>query len=350
MGPLSIRKISLLFSLLLLILSTILRIVIERFELSTWYTMGASLLLFLVIYMLLFRVLNYLLYKRIRPIYKIIRDLPLSKRKITSRDFVGDDDPINEVDVEVAKWANAKQEEIARLQGLEKYRKDFIGNVSHELKTPIFNIQGYIHTLLDGALEDPEINMMYLERTSKSVDRMISIVQDLEIISKLESGEIKLEKRRFDLVKLSEDVFEFEAREAETRQIKLILDAKRDVPVWVHADKGRIFNVISNLVINGIKYSKPGGEVRIAFFDMEDHILVEVSDNGIGITKENVHRIFERFYRVDKSRSRSQGGTGLGLAIVKHIIEGHKQTIQVRSVTGKGTKFNFTLDKSTLVK
>lgn len=304
---------------------------------------------FLVSYVLILYILNHLIYNKIKPIYKTIREVPVTSKK-TLRKIEGGQDIINEVNREVKQWATDKMAEIERLRELEKYRKDFLGNVSHELKTPIFNIQGYVLTLLDGGLDDVKINRLYLERTERSIDRMISIVEDLESITKLESGELKLSQDVFDIVRLTEDVFELDVREAQDRRINMMFAENDYKPLFVNADKKRIFEVISNLVLNALKYGRKGGYVKVGFFDMDDHVLIEVSDNGIGMDKKDLPRIFERFYRADKSRSRQQGGTGLGLAIVKHIIEAHKQTIQVKSVIDKGTTFTFTLPKSTCFK
>jgi two-component system phosphate regulon sensor histidine kinase PhoR len=237
-------------------------------------------------------------------------------------------------------------QEIERLKELERYRKDFVGNVSHELKTPIFNIQGYILTLLEGGLEDPNINKLYLTRTEKSIDRMISIVEDLESINKLETGELKPQYSVFDIVKIVDDVFELEQRLSKERKISLLFDNKPDKQLLVKADKKRIIEVLANLVTNGLKYGKKNGFVKVGFYDFDDKIMIEVTDNGIGVDKKDLSRIFERFFRVDKSRSREQGGTGLGLSIVKHIIEAHNQTINVQSVLNEGTTFTFTLEKA----
>jgi two-component system phosphate regulon sensor histidine kinase PhoR len=270
------------------------------------------------------------------PIKEIKKPSPWSRQSSLSFD----------VGAEVSQWAIHKQDEIKRLKELEIYRKEFVGNVSHELKTPIFNIQGYILTLIDGGIDDNRINLLYLQRTVKSIDRMISIVEDLESINKLESGELTLNMENFNLVRLVEDVFEIEHMIAKDRKIKLVIDHKMDVPVMVYADKKRIMEVMSNLVVNGIKYGRKGGIVKVCFYDLNDQVMVEVKDMGIGIEKDNLPRIFERFYRVDKHRSREQGGTGLGLAIVKHIIEAHNQTINVKSQVDVGTTFNFTLLKA----
>lgn len=282
---------------------------------------------------------------RLKPIFKIIRDIPVmdvnKHRELNPLNQLGFD-----VNFEVSQWASNKQAEIKRLKELERYRKEFVGNVSHELKTPIFNIQGYILTLLEGGIDDSRINILYLKRTVKSIDRMISIVEDLESINKLESGELKLNMENINLVKLVEDVFEIEQLIARERKIKLRFNNKIDRTIMVYADKKRITEVMSNLVVNGIKYGKNGGMVEVGFYDLNDQIMVEVKDDGIGIDKEHLHRIFERFYRIDKHRSREQGGTGLGLAIVKHIIEAHQQTINVNSQAEFGTTFTFTLQKA----
>jgi two-component system phosphate regulon sensor histidine kinase PhoR len=214
------------------------------------------------------------------------------------------------------------------------------------LKTPLFNIQGYIHTLLDGALEDPEVNRNYLERASRSVERLCLIVDDLEAISKLESGELILDQRTFDIHELVKEVFESSEIRAVELHIKMEFKEGSDRQFFVYADKERIRQVVSNLVINSIKYGRKNGTTSVGFYDMDENILIEITDNGIGIDPSHLPRIFERFYRIDKSRSREQGGTGLGLSIVKHIIEAHKQTINVRSNYGIGTTFAFTLKKS----
>jgi two-component system phosphate regulon sensor histidine kinase PhoR len=301
-------------------------------------------IIFLISYFTTLYILTVLIKDKITPIYKTISEVPIEVKRLTQL-ISGKRDIVAEVDQEVKQWAEDKMAEIDRLRDLEKYRKDFVGNVSHELKTPIFNIQGYILTLLDGGLEDPKINRLYLERTEKSIDRMISIVEDLESITKLESGEMKLNREPFDLGKMTEDVFELELRDANARRISMNLAVKASKPVVVMADKKRIFEVVSNLVGNAIKYGKKGGNVNVVFYDMDKMVLIEVSDDGIGIEKKDLTRIFDRFYRVDKSRSRMQGGTGLGLSIVKHIIEAHEQTIHVKSQIEKGTTFTFMLEK-----
>jgi two-component system phosphate regulon sensor histidine kinase PhoR len=336
------QKLSITSSAIITAFTVLLMVIAHWLGWGIWLVMFIPVL-FLISYFATLYMLSVLINDKITPIYKTIREVPIEMKRLTR--LMGNRDIISEVDQEVKQWADDKMAEIDRLRDLEKYRKDFVGNVSHELKTPIFNIQGYILTLLDGGLEDPKINRLYLERTEKSIDRMISIVEDLESITKLESGELKINMEPFDLVKLTEEVFEFELRDANLRRISMNLAVMAKKPVIVMADKKRIFEVISNLVGNSIKYGKKGGNVNVVFYDMDNMMLVEVSDDGIGIDKQDLIRIFERFYRVDKSRSRIQGGTGLGLSIVKHIIEAHEQTIHVKSQVDKGTSFTFMLEK-----
>jgi two-component system phosphate regulon sensor histidine kinase PhoR len=251
---------------------------------------------------------------------------------------------LDNLNQEIIAWVDERKNEIERLKKLEVYRREFLGNVSHELKTPIFNIQGYVLTLLDGGLDDPSINRNYLARAEKSVDRMISIIDDLEAISQLETGELQLELERFDISLLMKEVVE--AQEMKATEKGIILTVPEDSkPVFVVGDRFRIRQVIVNLIVNSVKYGKEYGETKIRYYDSGYTISVEIADNGIGIAKKHLPRLFERFYRVDKSRSREQGGTGLGLAIVKHIIEAHNQTIEVMSTEGVGTVFSFTLKK-----
>jgi two-component system phosphate regulon sensor histidine kinase PhoR len=255
-------------------------------------------------------------------------------------------DIISKVNEEVSEWAQDRRQEIEELKKLEAYRREFLGNVSHELKTPLFNIQGYILTLLDGGLNDSTINKEYLERSGKNIERMISIVEDLEVISRFETGEMKLDVINFDIVALATDVIELLEVKAKKKNIRLYLSREYEKPLFVRADKERIRQVLINLLDNSIKYGTENGKTKVSFFDMDENLLIEVADNGIGVDTKDVSRLFERFFRVDKSRSREQGGSGLGLAIVKHILEAHKQTINVRSTIGVGTTFAFTLQKT----
>ena len=305
---------------------------------------GLALFFIIAFYIIQFAIHKFIL-EKIRPIYKIIDFIPQKEKEVKLKLTPGFVE-LADVEQDVENWAQNQLQEIERLKELERYRKDFVGNVSHELKTPIFNIQGYILTLLEGGLEDPSINKLYLTRTEKSIDRMISIVEDLESINKLETGELKPQFSIFDIVKIVEDVIEMEQRLAKERKIWLTFADKPDKPLMVKADRKRIIEVLTNLVVNGLKYGKKNGFVKVGFYDFDDKIMIEVTDNGIGIDKKDLSRVFERFFRVDKSRSREQGGTGLGLSIVKHIIEAHNQTINVQSVLNEGTTFTFTLEKA----
>lgn len=347
MNKFSSRQVVFFLSLLLTVIVGIgWTILLTNSNISILITIVAIVVFFLLSFILIQFTLNKFILEKIRPIYKIIDFVP-HKGKEAKLKFKTNFVELSEVEQDVEKWARDQLNEIERLKDMERYRKDFVGNVSHELKTPIFNIQGYILTLLEGGLDDPNINKLYLNRTEKSIDRMISIVEDLESITKLETGELKPQYGVFDIVKVVEEVFELEQPLSYEKNISLEFSAKPDRPILVNADKKRIVEVLANLVINALKYGKKNGYVRVGFYNFDDKLMVEVSDNGIGIDKKDQPRIFERFYRVDKSRSREQGGTGLGLSIVKHIIEAHNQTINVQSELDHGTTFTFTLEKAT---
>jgi len=253
-------------------------------------------------------------------------------------------DIIENINEEIKGLIEDRKNEVDRIKKLEQYRKEYIGNVSHELKTPVFNIQGYILTLLDGALDDKKVNSDYLMRAEKSVERMINIIEDLESISQLETGELVLEMERFDIIAMSKDVCDGQEMNAAAKGI--LFSIKNDSPVYVYADRFRIRQVLTNLIVNSVKYGKEYGETYIKATKTNDTVRIDVIDNGIGIAREYIPRLFERFYRVDKSRSRDQGGTGLGLSIVKHILEAHNQNINVTSTIGEGTTFSFNLKSS----
>ncbi len=285
------------------------------------------------------------IFRKIKLIYKTIHRLKLDPaRKLKNVD--SDDNIIEEVEQEVAEWADYHQREIDQLKSLENYRREYLGNVSHELKTPIFNIQGYVHTLIDGGLHDQTVNERYLDRTAKNVDRLITIVDDLETISKLESGQMVLELEYFDIRELAAEVFEMHELKAASKGIKLIFKEGANQSFMVNADREYIRQALDNLVINSINYGAMNGVSKVAFYDMDRNVLIEVADNGSGIEEKHLKHVFDRFYRVDKSRSREVGGSGLGLSIVKHIIEAHNQTINVRSSPGLGSTFGFTLEKA----
>ena len=285
------------------------------------------------------------IYKKIKLIYRTIHRLKLNKGE-KNKKFDFNTDVLSQVKEEVELWDQTNRKEIDRLKELKNYQREFVGNVSHELKTPIFNIQGYILTLLEGALDDPEINEKYLQKANKSVDRMITLVEDLDEITKLESGTIEMHLDKVNLVELINDVIASLEMSANKRNVTVKFNNTPLKSVWVKADRDRINQVLVNLIANSIRYGKEGGETLIKLFDMHDNILVEVADNGIGIAEEHLPRLFERFYRTDKGRDRGSGGTGLGLAIVKHIIEAHDQTINVRSTVDVGSTFSFTLEKA----
>ncbi len=286
---------------------------------------------------------KYVAYK-LKPIYSIVLSRNVHTQEILSE---MKDKHVENISEELTAWADTNDKEIARLKESEKFRKQYLGNVAHELKTPIFNIQGYISTLLDGGLEDELINRKYLERAEKSIDRLINIVNDLDTISKLESDMTHMKQEQFDVVALCKEIADQLEMEADKKSIKMVVKGADNLPspFWVMADKHFVGQVLVNLMINTIRYGKEGGLTKISFRDLLDRILIEVEDNGVGIGKEDIPRVFERFYRTDKGRSREQGGTGLGLAIVKHIVEAHGERISVRSELGVGSTFSFTLKK-----
>jgi len=347
MGSFPVKKRTFYISLVVCIISFAFLFLFQLREFKWYENIFIIFLFFIIIYFFLNSSFKNFIEKHIEPIYKVIHEVPYHEKKVADKIHDYRKETLD-VKKEVQEWANNKTQEISRLKNLEQYRKEFLGNVSHELKTPIFNIQGYILTLLDGGLDDPNINKLYLKRTEKSIDRMISIVQDLSSISKLESGEITMRMERFDIVILVNEVFELQSMMSHEREIKLIIDPVKK-PMIVKADRKRIMEVITNLVTNALKYGKRKGYIKISFYDLKDRLMIEMKDNGIGISQDDLPRIFERFYRVDKSRSREQGGTGLGLSIVKHILEAHHQTINVKSVLDEGTTFTFTLEKAKII-
>ena len=309
-----------------------------------WLVLAASLLVFVAVSLFaLWMIVKYVAYK-LRPIYSMVLS-----REVHTGDVAAElkDKKVDDISSELDSWAEDNDREIARLKEAEKFRKQYLGNVAHELKTPIFNIQGYISTLLDGALEDEVINRKYLERAEKSVERMINILGDLDTISRLDSEMNKMHPESFDMVALCKEIAEQTEIEAAKRSISIQVKGADKLPstCWVSADKFYIGQVLENLIVNSIRYGKEGGLTKITCRDMIDKILVEVEDDGIGIAKSDLSRVFERFYRTDKGRSREQGGTGLGLAIVKHIIENHGEKVSVRSELGVGSTFTFTLKK-----
>lgn len=312
-----------------------------------FYLLLVGLIVFIVMYVLTFYIVRSFILKKVHPLYAIIHASSDSLLKKAVSEDVDDYNIISATEKNVQNWLKNQESKLTELEQREQFRKEYIGNVSHELKTPLFAIQGYIATLLDGAIHDEKVHTKYLEYAEKSTQRMIAVVQDLEEISKLESGQINPDYTIFNCVTLVQEVFETHKHLAEQKLVSLKLELSDIDKIEVCADRKYIFTVFSNLILNGILYNKSKqASVIIRFFDMDTKILVEIADTGIGIPKQDLDRIFERFYRVDKARSRNHGGTGLGLAIVKHIIEGHNQNIYVKSTLHKGTSFSFTLDKA----
>jgi len=291
---------------------------------------------FLLFYYLIEKFIN----QKIKLIYRIISSQKLS----TKSDYKLGQDVLEKLTVETAEWAITQKNQIDHLQKQDEFRKEFLGNLAHELKTPVFSIQGYILTLLEGGLEDENVNRNFLERALSGVDRITNLLDDLDDISRFEYEDYHLKIKSFDIITLVNDVFNNVYGKAQEKGIKLKFN-KRYQPIFVNADKGKIAQVLINLITNAISYADTDTEVEVRFHTIDKKtVLVEVSDSGIGIDEKHLSRLFERFYRVDRSRQRNVGGSGLGLAIVKHIVEAHKQTINVRSTQGKGSTFSFTLE------
>lgn len=282
-----------------------------------------------------------LFFERIRQIYE---DLEFETDSLIKTSPIDSD--MNSFSRDLEEFVKLKRTEIETLKKEGIYRKEFVGNVAHELKTPLFSVQGYISNLLDGAMDDKELLKKYLKRAEKSVDRLTFIIKDLDLITQLESSTLKLKVTSFDIIKLTEEIIEDLEISASKRNIKIIFNKNYDKQILVEADKNRIEQVITNLVSNSINYGSEKGTTEISFESNVEKIIVKVNDNGEGITEENMPRLFQRFFRVDVSRSRSQGGSGLGLAIVKHIIDAHNENIYVQSTVGVGSEFSFTLKKS----
>ncbi len=310
-------------------------------EITIFFSISFSLILFLFSFLLVqFRVERFI-YRRVQKIYDEVSLLDvdeLHKKSITS--------DMETLSKEVKKFAEDKRLEIELLQLREEYRREFLGNVSHELKTPLFTVQGYLLTLVDGAINDKTIRDKYLKRANKGVERLISIVKDLDMISKLESGNLNPEFETFTIIGLIQNVFDLLEMKAKKRNIMLVFDKKYDAPILVKGDVERIEQILINLIENSIKYGKQDGSTIVSIKNHSiKQFIVNIVDDGEGIEEQHLSRLFERFYRVDQSRSREQGGSGLGLSIVKHILEAHQQQVFVKSKKGKGSTFSFTLEK-----
>jgi two-component system phosphate regulon sensor histidine kinase PhoR len=311
-----------------------------------WYDVTITFFIgFITSYIVFYYLIEKYLYSKIKLIYKLIHNLKLGR---DLRDALGEStsvDPIGDVEKEVKDWAREKKVEIEELRRQEKFRKEFLSNISHEFKTPLFAIQGYIEAVLDDEAEDKDMTLQFLKKAQRNVDRLSYLINDLNEISKLETGEIPINYTKFRINDLIKEVFEQLEIRAKQHQIKLVFKQKYDDPVLVRADRDKICQVLINLIDNSFKYGRQGGSTSVSLFELHDQILVEVTDDGAGINEKYLPRLFERFFRIDSSRSREVGGSGLGLAIVKHIIEAHQQTINVRSTEGVGSTFGFTLQK-----
>lgn len=321
--------------------------VMSLFLASYWYV---PLIVFGITFVIIYWIYNYTLqhfiYRKIKLIYKFIYQTKATKKEEFFYNNILPQKSLEEVNKDVQEWATQKRDEIEMLRANEQFRKEFLMNLAHELRTPIFAVQGYVDTLAGGAIHDDTVNVKFLTNASKGIDRLVRLVDDLDEISKLESGRIPIIQESFVIQDLVKDVYEEMTLRAEEKQTELLFKKGTERPLLVHADKPKIRQVLANLIENALKYGNSGGEITVGCYEMDDkNIYVEVSDNGPGIAEEHLSRIFERFYRADRSRSRHIGGTGLGLAIVKHIIEAHGQTVTVRSKPGVGSSFGFTLEK-----
>ena len=306
-----------------------------------FYAIALGVLIEEISYFVIYHAVEDFINQRIKLLYKTI-----SKMKGSGDPQINmDEDVVGQVNQDVMEWASEQIEEVTLLRETDSFRKDFIGNLAHELKTPLFNIQGFIMSLIEGGADDPEIRDKFLRKAEKNVDRMTGLLEDLDSIYKIESGGLSLDLHPTNIVELCRDIVDSLHKKAGKSNIELSVSSSEHFTVL--CDVNKIEQVVSNLLVNSINYGNDGGQTIIKFFDMEDKVLIEVSDNGIGIKKKELMRIYERFYRVDKSRSRDAGGSGLGLAIVKHIIEAHGQNIHVRSTYEQGTTFSFTLQKVT---
>ncbi len=331
-------------SFLLTIITLVLVVAIHQISLHSNVNFYFLLLLGLSLFFISFFIIQFrvekFIYKRIQKIYKevsILNESKLDKNTITTN--------MENLSKNVKQFAENKKMEIAILNERENYRREFLGNISHELKTPLFTVQGYILTLLEGAINDENIRLKYLERANNGVERLNHIVKDLDLISKLETGDLHLEIKNFDILSLIDEVFGLLEMEAKKRNINLTLDRVYEGKILVKADRNRIEQVLINLISNAIHYGNENDYVKISIKAINDKIVkISITDFGEGLSKENMARVFERFYRTDKSRARNLGGTGLGLSIVKHIIEAHNQEISVDSKIGVGSVFSFTLE------
>jgi two-component system phosphate regulon sensor histidine kinase PhoR len=305
------------------------------------------LFLLAVGYSLIHRLVQQFIYRKIKLIYKFISQTKATPREEFYASELLPPKTIDEVNADVQRWAEERKFELERLQGNEQFRKEFLMNLAHELRTPIFSSQGYIHTLLDGALNDPKVNQDFLSKAAKSIDRLADLVDDLNVISKLESNRLPLFRSDFVIQEMIREVFGELEQKAAAKGIVLRIKKGCESPIEVNADQPKIRQVLVNLVENSIKYGRQKGETTAGIYVVDSRsVFIEITDNGMGMAEEHIPRVFERFYRTDSARSRDAGGTGLGLAIVKHIIEAHGHSVTCRSKQDVGSSFGFTLDRS----
>jgi len=334
-----------------LLLATCIAVVTTAFislfkDISQTALIVAFLISFSSSYILGFVVLEFLIFREIDKIYDLFDKLRKKELKSITKNKSNPLNPLKKINEEIFSYALLKQKEIDELKKLEAFRKEFIADVSHELKTPIFAAQGFVHTLIDGAVKDKSVRSKFLKKAAKSLDGLDMLVQDLLTLSQIETGDITMHFEDFDLRALTEEVFDQLENKASKKHIQLQFAKNTPEVVYVHGDWQRINQVMTNLISNAIKYSDEGTKVTIYFNLMKTQVVTTVEDNGDGIPETDIGRIFERFYRVDKSRSRERGGTGLGLAIVKHIMEGHKSKVNVKSKLGQGSEFSFKLQNA----
>ena len=330
-------------SYIALIMTLLLGVFLYKFNIEyIWLTVPFLIITFTLSFIIIQYRAEKFIYRRVKKIYDELTLLESSSfipKSITT--------DMNSLTQEIDRFAKNKKLEIETLKVREEYRKEFMGNVSHELKTPLFTVQGYLETLIDGGIDNLEIRDKYLKRATKGLERLIYIVRDLDMITKLEVGDLSLDIETFNLIELINEVFELFEMKASKKAITLTLDRDYETPIWVYADRERIQQVLSNLVVNSIKYGREKGTTELSVESIsDDKVIVRVTDNGEGIEEEHISRLFERFFRVDMSRSRQIGGSGLGLSIVKHIVEAHQEQIYVESEIEVGSEFSFTLKDS----
>lgn len=331
--------------LLAVSIATVTTAFLSLMEVSKAALLVAFILAFSSSYLLINIVLEFLIFKEISKIYSVLNKLKKKDLSSIISEKKSVLNPLKGLNQEIFTYATLKQREIDDLKKMAAFRREFLADVSHELKTPIFAAQGYVHTLLDGAMEDEMVRDKFLQKAAKSLDGLDMLVQDLLTLSQMETGQITMHKERFDICSLTKEIFEQIEGKVLKREIQISFGENGKKAVYVYADPQRISQVMTNLISNAIKYTHDQGKVTVDFEKQKSDVLITVKDNGPGIPPEHIHRIFERFYRVEKSRSKDKGGTGLGLAIVKHILEAHNARIKVESIIGKGSVFSFRLPK-----